>query len=297
MLKDDGLRILRAARFQAELGFTLTEAVLLSAAECTVGLLDEIVRRTQTGRADPFTDGRYEISDAQPCGRPPVSSGLDDPCFWIGAWPKLFGSLSPIDVLRDGLHGGATRIDGKFALLFHRAKRPHRFMTSAWSALRYAKREIKSRGERRWTRFADDAGDPGRSGILADALHFGLPAVKKAREDTFKALAAGRQRSIRPALCARGERCFHGLHPAKRLPESVRELAVGGRRSDQRSAAIPERRRERASEQCTFQPSGGTRSDGQRSQHAGAPLLACGRASSLIDRRKPTDDKLGIRKI
>ena len=64
VLKDDGLRILRAARFQAELGFAPTDAVLHSAKKYA-DLLDTIVAERKRDELTRPADVGHEIPD--PC--------------------------------------------------------------------------------------------------------------------------------------------------------------------------------------------------------------------------------------
>ena len=94
VLRDDGLRILRAARFQAELGFTPTEALLASAARHS-HLLDDIAMERLRDELTRLllADTRYPTL---PRKEPPISAGLVT-VRRTGAWRALFGLLMPED--------------------------------------------------------------------------------------------------------------------------------------------------------------------------------------------------------
>ena len=214
VLKDDGLRILRAVRFQAELDFSPTEALLQSAAKYC-GLLDEIVPERKRDELTRLltSDTKYPTLTR---GRPPVSAGLAT-LLRIGAWPKLFGALEPVDVsVMD--HTAALPVSGKFAVLYHRAEPAQLY--ERMEALRYAKRDAA---------YAADALSALRAiqaqRNTAEALRFGQPAVTLAR-DVLKALAAA-DAQYRPALL-RADALVASV-TSGRLPASLRELAVGGR--------------------------------------------------------------------
>lgn len=214
VFKDDGLRILRAARFQAELGFTPTDAVLLSA-EKHVGLLDEIAAERKRDELTRLlmADTKYPALSRT---APPVSSGLTT-LVLVGAWPKLFGGLAPADLtVMD--HAEALNIRGKLALLYRR-ETPET-LKERMLALRYSKREIRN---------AADALSALRAiwdsrSETADALRFGLNAMETAKA-MLAALAAA-DAGYRAAL-ARAEEMLTRI-VAERLPVSVRALAVGG---------------------------------------------------------------------
>lgn len=90
VLKDDGLRILRAARFQAELALAPTNALLASAAR-HVGLLGEIARERlgEECKKVLMADFRYP---QLPRMVPATESGMKT-IGDIGAWECLFGGL------------------------------------------------------------------------------------------------------------------------------------------------------------------------------------------------------------
>ncbi len=176
VLKDDGLRILRAARFQAELGFTPTPALLASATKYA-HLLREIAMerlRDELGKL-LVADTRYPTLTRSV---PAVEAGLGT-VRAVGAWGSLFGLLRP-----DGSAIIATRfyqppegtppVAGKLALLFWRESPDA--VAGRMLALRFSQRE------------AAFAGDALRAtqGVLAasltrmDAVCLGLPSLRHA---------------------------------------------------------------------------------------------------------------------
>ena len=214
VLQDDGLRILRAARFQAELNFTPTDAVLQSAKK-HVSLLDEIAAER---KRDELT--KLLMSDTKyPTLRrtaPPVSSGFNT-LVRVGAWPKLFGGLAPVDFsVMDKTQ--ALDICGKFALLYYR-ETPD-VLAERMSDLRYAKREVKN---------AVNALAALRAVLdsqseTADALRYGLPAVLAAK-DMLLALAAADTQTL--TALVRAEKMLKRI-TGENLPANVHALAVGG---------------------------------------------------------------------
>lgn len=210
VLKDDGLRILRVARFQAELGFTPTDAVLQSAKR-HVNLLDDIAAERKRDELTRLlmSDSKYPTLART---APPVSSGLST-LVRVGAWGKLFSGLAPIDftVLDDAKDLDAG---GKLALLFHR-ETPET-MAQSMAALRYAKRETKDAANALaalWTL-------QNKKNELADTLRFGLPAVQKA------ACILSALNNDQAALL-RAEQLLAQVSK-NQLPASIGELAVGG---------------------------------------------------------------------
>jgi tRNA nucleotidyltransferase/poly(A) polymerase len=214
VLQDDGLRILRAARFQAELNFTPTDAVLLSA-EKHAHLLDEIAAERKRDELTRLltADTKYPALSRT---APPVSTGLTT-LVRVGAWPKLFGCLAPVNfTVMD--HTETLNICGKFALLYHR-ETPDA-LAKRMGALRYAKREIKAAYE---ALSALRAVRDSRS-ETADALQFGLRAMETAKAMLAAlAVADAEYRAAR----ARAEETLKRI-AAERLPVSVHALAVGG---------------------------------------------------------------------
>lgn len=210
VLKDDGLRILRAARFQAELGFTPTSAVLCSAAKY-VSLLDAIAAERKRDELKKLleSDTKYP---ALRRSVPPVSAGLQTLAA-VGAWEKLFGALAP-----EGYQAldNAQALDagGKLALLY-RDETPGA-LARTMDALRFSKRETAAAAAAlsalRVLR--------NRLNEPADALSFGLPAVRKAG---LMLAAMGGE----PAALLRAETLLKQVSK-RRLPGSLRELAVNG---------------------------------------------------------------------
>jgi hypothetical protein len=147
VLKDDGLRILRAARFQAELGFVPTPALLRSATKYAHLLREIAMERLRDELAKLVTaDTRYPTLART---QPPIAAGLGT-VLAVGAWPPLFGALYPhgaaISAL-DRYHPpqGAPPVAGKLALLFwHEA--PEALM-QRMLALRFGRRETVFAGD------------------------------------------------------------------------------------------------------------------------------------------------------
>lgn len=214
VLKDDGLRILRAVRFQAELDFTPTDAVLRSAAKYA-GLLDEIAPERKRDELTKLltADTKYPtlIRTA-----PPVSSGLGT-LVRVGAWQRLFGALAPIHFAALD-HAAGLAAGCKLALLHH-LETPDA-LSQRMRALRYAKREIKTATDALAALQAIryDRSEP------ADALRFGLTALRTAKL-MLSALVAS-DMDYRAAL-ARAEETL-GRIAREHIPASLQELAVGG---------------------------------------------------------------------
>ncbi|MFH1513193.1 MAG: hypothetical protein ABIG45_07550 [Bacillota bacterium] len=210
VLKDDGLRILRAARFQAELGFTPTDAVLASAKK-NVRLLDEIAAERKRDELTKLlqSDTKYPTLRRTV---PPVSAGLAT-LVRVGAWGKLFGSLAPMDFTALD-HAQALGAGGKLALLYHR-ETPER-LTETMAALRFNKRGIQAAADALAVLRAlrNPKTEP------SDALRFGLPALQTAI--TMLAVL-----SDEPETQKRAERILASVLK-KNIPAGVHELAVGG---------------------------------------------------------------------
>ena len=210
VMKDDGLRILRAARFQAELGFTPTDAVLASAKKY-VHLLNGIAAERKRDELTKIleSDTKYPSLKRD---IPPVSAGLAT-LVRVGAWEKLFGSLSPegIAVLDSAQ---TLNTGGKLALLYRQETPDALFI--AMTALRFSKRATADAAEA-LTVFQTLINQHGEA---ADALRFGLPALKTAAE-MLKATGSA------PEVLLRAESLLQGVQ-RNRLPLSLKELAVGG---------------------------------------------------------------------
>ncbi len=218
VLKDDGLRILRAARFQAELDFTPTDAVLLSAGK-HAGLLDEIAPERKRDELTKLlmADSKYPTLRRT---APPVSSGLAT-LVRVGAWPKLFGPLEPAGFTALD-HAAELSAGCKLALLYRR-ETPD-ILSERMHALRYAKREIKAASDALAILHAiqDGRSEP------AEALRFGLPALQSAAA-MLHALSVS-DAGYREAL-ARAEKLL-GRITLEHIPVDLKELAVGGEELD-----------------------------------------------------------------
>ncbi len=214
VLKDDGLRILRAVRFQAELGFSLTPAVLKSATKYAA-LLDEIAPERKRDELTKLltADIKYPTLSRT---TPPVPKGLST-LVEIGAWPKLFGTLIPMNFTAFA-HAETLDTGLKLALLYHRATPvalAHRMET-----LHYAKKDAKQAYDA--LSVLQEAQN--RQSTNADLLRYGLPAAQGAKRMLDLLTGADcvyRQASARmEELLIQTEQC--------RIPASVKHLAVGG---------------------------------------------------------------------
>ena len=214
VMKDDGLRILRAARFQAELGFALAEDVVCSAQKY-IDLLDEIAperKRVELTRLLE-SDVKYPMLVRTVS---PVSSGFET-LVRMGAWQKLFCDLAPVDfTVLDNVPGLSA--GGKLAMLY--VEKTPDALTERMSLLRYAKRDIRD---------AADALGALQAMLSAqaepsDALRFGLSAVRTAK--TMLAALAVADGEYRSAL-TRAETMLLTIAD-KNLPVRLQNLAVGG---------------------------------------------------------------------
>ncbi len=120
VLKDDGLRILRTARFQAELGLTPDDELLRSATKYAALLADIACERIRDELARLLlADTKYPMLQRSV---PPVAAGLRT-LQTIGAWDIIFGSfranehaIIALDVYQPPLY--FSPVAGKMALLF-----------------------------------------------------------------------------------------------------------------------------------------------------------------------------------
>ena len=220
VLKDDGLRILRAARFQAELGLTPTPALLASAARFSALLEDIACERLRDELSKLLlSDLRYPTLKRT---EPPVTAGLRT-VLAVGAWPRLFVDVPPDDaaVAATAFYRapeGMPPVAGKLALLFAHAEADR--LAAAMTRLRYSARDTA----------AAAAALIAMRGIaenrlpLMDAMRLGVTAVAHAQA----AFAALRQA---------GEPCGDALESAQTLlermndhdvPANLRALAVHG---------------------------------------------------------------------
>jgi tRNA nucleotidyltransferase/poly(A) polymerase len=220
VFKDDGLRILRAARFRAELGLRPTDALLASAAKYA-RLLGEIAYerlRDELSRL-LLSDTKYPSLART---EPPVSAGLET-ILRIGAWPLLFGTLAP-DARAIAAQAfyrapeGVSSVSGKLALLF--AHEEPALLAALMRKLRFSERDAQ----------AAEAALAATRALLAgrcarmDAVRFGLPAVTHA-EAALAALAQAGEPCEAVLLSVR--EMLVVLHGGK-APLNLRELAVNG---------------------------------------------------------------------
>ena len=220
VLKDDGLRILRAARFQAELGFTPTPALLRSAAKFAP-LLNDIAHERLRDELTKLllADTKYPML---PRTVPPVPAGLVT-IRHIGAWSCLFGSLAPDEaaIAATAFYrapDGLSPVSGKLALLFiHESPAA---LGERMRLLRYSVRETEEAV----------AALTAARGIGSDTLTL-MDAVRLGLRPAAHAVAAFE------ALKMAGEPCETALEKAHslrltlqdaRMPKSLKELAVHG---------------------------------------------------------------------
>lgn len=219
VLKDDGLRILRAARFQAELGLTPTPALLASACK-HAGLLGEIALERLRDELTKLllADLRYPtLARAEA----PVPAGLDT-VLHIGAWPSLFGNLPPDEAaIAATAHYAAPEglppAAGKLALLFWRVA-PEALLARMLT-LRFATREAEAaQAALRALRLAAEG-----SLSRMEGARLGLPAVAHA------AAALTALTTVGQPLGDAAQQAHTVLAELQSgLPLSLRELAVHG---------------------------------------------------------------------
>ncbi|NLI20535.1 MAG: CCA tRNA nucleotidyltransferase [Clostridiales bacterium] len=220
VLKDDGLRILRAARFQAELGLQPTAALLASARKFAPILRDiapERIRDELTRLL--MSDRKYPMLEH---ATPPVASGLGTVAD-TGAWPYVFGPLAPnvralAALAQYRAPDGLAETAGRMALLFFRedaAVLGERMRQLRFSAVDAAAAEAALRTTRR---IAENA-----LGLM-EALRVG-PILMEHAARALTALAAAGEDCL-PAV----ERAGSILLDMKRagMPQTLRELAVHG---------------------------------------------------------------------
>ena len=176
VLKDDGLRILRAARFQAELGLTPTDALLDAAARFAPLLADIAMERLREELTKLLlSDTRYPTL---PRHTLPVAAGLNT-VRRVNAWPYLFGVMLPNADAIDAMSAycspeGMPAVSGKLALLFFR-ETPDA-LTEQMHLLRYSIRETEAAANALTATRRIITGDC----HLMDAIRLGLPAMRHA---------------------------------------------------------------------------------------------------------------------
>ncbi len=120
VLGDDGLRILRAARFQAELDLEPTDA-LMNSLKRNAHLLKDIASERLRDELQKvlMADLRYPMLSRR---FPASFSGLST-IHQIGAWPYLFGEITYNEEAAASLCGFAVpTLSARMALLMHRAE-------------------------------------------------------------------------------------------------------------------------------------------------------------------------------
>lgn len=144
VLKDDGLRILRAARFQAELDLEPTEALLESLTRYAP-LLRDITRERLREELQKtlLADWRYLQLKRR---RPGTESGLRT-ILHIGAWPELLGSLPCREENLSALKNQARMetlppVSQRLALLLAGADRAE--TAARLEDLRFSRREVEA---------------------------------------------------------------------------------------------------------------------------------------------------------
>ncbi len=220
VFQDDGLRILRAARFQAELGLTPTEALLASAAKYAALLSDIACERLRDELVHLLlSDTKYPTLARS---RPPVPAGLET-VRTVGAWPYLFGTLCPDErTIQATAHyqapDGPPPTAGKLALLFI-FEEPDA-LDAQMQRLRFSTREVSAaRQALEWTRTLLDG-----NATTMGALNAGRAAAEHATA-AFCALEVSGTSCGEATVRARAlSRIFLDDH----LPKSLKELAVHG---------------------------------------------------------------------
>lgn len=233
VLRDDGLRILRLARFQAELGLTPAPALLASAAR-HAELLNDIYpeRLHEELRKLLLSDGRYPTlprpGPATRCGLRTLAD--------TGAFARLFGSLEYDEAAVAALSRYAEPEDvlpvaGRLALLFARGDAD--VLAGALARLRFPGDEQRQALLLHATQARLLQGDL----PLFDAVRAGLPAARHS-ERALLALAA---EDARVAPAAERARALCAQLQAPGLPLSLRDLAVNGAQVEPLCAGLPPR--------------------------------------------------------
>ncbi|MDD3212828.1 MAG: hypothetical protein PHY64_04105 [Eubacteriales bacterium] len=218
VLKDDGLRILRAARFQAELGLQPTGALLASALKYAALLKDIACERLRDELARLLlADTKYPSLQRS---EPPVAAGLST-VRATGAWPALFGGLEPDGRAIEAITfyqppKDLSPVSGKMALLFYQQEPA--------TLLALMRRLRFSAGDAAAAAAALTATRKLDALSLMDAVRLGLPPMEHASAALTALLKTG-------APCeASLERANALLYAVRnpRVPKSLRELAVNG---------------------------------------------------------------------
>ncbi|MDD3410207.1 MAG: hypothetical protein PHY12_05285 [Eubacteriales bacterium] len=209
VLKDDGLRILRAARFQAELGLAPTDALIASAKKHSP-LLRDIARERLHDELHKIllADLRYP---ALARSVHPVQAGLET-LARVNAWEALFGDLALDEEAltaqaRYTAPQGVAPASGRMALLFGR-QTPDALL----DAMRRLCFSVRESEEAARLLLAQRGGDA-----------FSAFDAAKAGKGAMRHVAAARE-----ALGLPTERARELLSALGRVPGSLRELAVNG---------------------------------------------------------------------
>ncbi|HNW86739.1 MAG TPA: hypothetical protein PLP25_10225 [Candidatus Limiplasma sp.] len=220
VFKDDGLRILRAARFQAELALTPTPAVLASAARYAP-LLAEIARERLRAELEKLllSDTRYPTLART---EPPVVAGLVT-VRQVGAWRNLFGDLQPEETLLAALAdyippAGLPPVSGKLSLLF--AKETPEALAAQMRALRFSVRETVAAATALTALRGMIAGTLSR----IEAFRLGAPAITH----TALALQAMAQAGAPHTSALAQAQAFSAALADASLPRNLKELALRG---------------------------------------------------------------------
>ncbi len=222
VFKDDGLRILRAARFQAELDLLPTDALLASARRYAP-LLREIARERLHDelRKILLSDLRYPTLTRR---AHPVRAGLQT-ISAIGAWDAHFGLPCDEAAIRaQALYsapGGVSPVSGRLALLL-RGATPEA-LADAMRGLCFSVRETEEAARLLALQKRLESGDC----ALFDAVRAGENALRHAQA-AYQALTdagtAG-EKEKRALTIASAHREALSARP---VPRSLSELAIGG---------------------------------------------------------------------
>lgn len=206
VLGDDGLRILRAARFQAELDLQPTPA-LLDSLRRNVSLLRDIAceRLRDEWQKTLMADLRYPMLKRR---RPATQSGLHT-LHVSGAWPYLLGVIAYDEQAAQALSGYAVpTLSARTALLLHHADE-----SAAADFLKRMRFSVREQQETlRCLRAMQQA-----QGDRFALVKLGMDALLAARE-AFRALGD-------TAALTQMEQLLHSLEGK---PMSLRELAING---------------------------------------------------------------------
>ncbi len=220
VLGEDGLRILRMARFQAELGL-MPAPGLMQAAKANAPLLCDIVpeRKAQELHKLMLGDERYPSLPRRVSG---VTSALETLRI-TGTFPLLFPALHYDALAAAALPAYRTPADvdalaGRFALLFY-AQQP-RLIGESLAALRFPARVCEQAQRLAQVTRGFLTGQP----TLFESVQSGVPALCHA-ESALYAL-----QGVIPAykvIFSQVNRTLRAMIP-RAVPKSLRELAVSG---------------------------------------------------------------------